>query len=194
MATIVKALRAVRVPVKVIADFDVLQDKGLLRRLVEALEGDWTKIEKPWAQVSAALNDKWKGPSRDYMREKIAEILDAAPPEGLGRDDSNRIREITKVVTGWEVAKKNGKSAVPSGDSTSRYEELHGLLTNLGLHIVEVGELERFVPTIGSHGPAWVAEVHRSNGHADEEARPAWDFIARVCDVTLPQIRKKSAG
>jgi hypothetical protein len=41
------------------------------------------------------------------------------------------------------------------------------------LFVVPVGELERWIPQIDSHGPPWVTEVHDQNLHvtaADGEA------------------------
>jgi hypothetical protein len=56
MPMVINALRAVRVPVRVIADFDVLRERQLLRQIVEGLDGDWTLLESDWSVVKAALD------------------------------------------------------------------------------------------------------------------------------------------
>src|ERR1700730_4240377 len=71
MPTVVKALRAVRVPVCVVADFDILKDERPLRDIVQALNGDWTKIEKAWRPVKASLDADDRPLRRQYMRQEI---------------------------------------------------------------------------------------------------------------------------
>jgi hypothetical protein len=49
-----------------------------------------------------------------------------------------------------------------------------------GLHVVEVGELEGFDKTAGSHGPKWVNEVLEKPLLTDPELADARAFVARL--------------
>jgi predicted ATPase len=56
LATIVRALHEVEVPVTAVADFDILSEKGILQNLVEALGGSWIVMESSWTTVKAAVD------------------------------------------------------------------------------------------------------------------------------------------
>jgi hypothetical protein len=50
-------------------------------------------------------------------------------------------------------------------------------LRQLGIFVVEVGELERFYPAAGGHGPAWVNESVAKDLKSDPDMQPARDFV-----------------
>jgi hypothetical protein len=55
----------------------------------------------------------------------------------------------------------------------------------MGLFVLEVGEMERFVPQVGGHGPRWVNEVHERELHADEFMTAPREFVRSVVDSPL---------
>lgn len=146
---VVRALRAVSVPVAVIADFDVLREEQLLRDIVTALDRDWAELRDLWRRVGSAINDIGTAPPVLAVKEQLNEILDAAPPGQLRRDDSQRIRAVTRVDDGWSRVKQGGLAMVPQGDPARLAGELLGRLADVGLHVVPVGELERWASDIG---------------------------------------------
>ncbi len=83
MPTVVKALRAVSAPVRVVADFDVLREKQPLKRIVESLGGEWSRIEGDWSVVENALDAQTKAPSTGYVREGPYRIVYEVRDEGL---------------------------------------------------------------------------------------------------------------
>lgn len=184
MPTVVEALRAVSVPVRVIADFDVLRDKQPLKKIVENLGGDWSSIEDDWSVVKSALDAETRAPSTAYVREEVLKLLDGIETPTLSKKDVEKIRQLTKGDSGWERTKRSGKSAVPPGQATARLGTLLALLRTIGLFVVEVGQLEGFVPEIGNHGPAWVNEVHERGLHADESLTQARAFVSAVAEST----------
>jgi len=51
----------------------------------------------------------------------------------------------------------------------------------MGLFIVPVGELERFIPAVGGKGPGWLTAVYESGLHRDTAATgEARRFVGRV--------------
>ena len=55
---VVRALREVDVPVRAVADFDILADEQPLRSVVEALSSDWATVESDWRTVKASVDAK----------------------------------------------------------------------------------------------------------------------------------------
>lgn len=63
------------------------------------------------------------------------------------------------TVSKWKALKLSGEAAIPAGDAALAYKRIDQLLCSHGIHIVPVGELERFIPTVGGHGPEWTNRV-----------------------------------
>ena len=53
-------------------------------------------------------------------------------------------------------------------------------LKDRGLLILEVGELESFVKSVGNHGPKWVNEVLSKNLKDDPELEVARQFVTQL--------------
>ena len=189
MPVVIRALRAVRVPVVAVADFDVLREERPLRDIVDSLEGDWAAIEPPWRLVKAAMDSESKPLDGNYVRQEMAKRLETIPDGPLGREEQDRIRALTRSDSAWDRAKRAGIEAVPHGDARESAEGLMDSLRQLGLFVVEVGELEGFVPSVGQHGTAWVAEVHERDLHKSDEIVKARHFVKDVVTVhVLPDV------
>ena len=78
LAVVVKALRAVRVPVIVIADFDVLRESKIIKAITNESGGEWDSLETSHNVLSAALQSGAKQPSRTAVKEAFNARLDAA--------------------------------------------------------------------------------------------------------------------
>lgn len=180
MPTVIGALRAVDVPVRVIADFDIFREEQPLRRIVEGLGGDWSAVQGDWTVVKSALDSDAKAPSTGYVREQVEQVLSEVETPTLSKEDSTNIRQLVRPDSGWDRAKRGGKAEVPQGDASARVERLLDTLRSLGLFVVEVGELERFAPTVPRHGPAWVSAVHEQGLHADGSLPKARTFVSAV--------------
>jgi energy-coupling factor transporter ATP-binding protein EcfA2 len=157
--TIVRALHAIQVPVRAVFDFDVLSDESVLKRTVEAFGGNWTDVVSDWRIVKTAIESKRPELQTKDVREKIDQVLEAVRQETLPAESAKSIRDILRSASAWSEAKRSGKSFVPRGEQTATFERLAETLRRLGIHLVEVGELEGFCPSIGNHGPAWTVNV-----------------------------------
>lgn len=60
--------------------------------------------------------------------------------------------------TRWDELKFHGRRAL-KGVAFDACKRMEDMFASLGVYIVPVGELECFVPSVSSHGPAWVFEV-----------------------------------
>jgi hypothetical protein len=156
---IATALKAIGVPVRVVLDFDALADEPLLSNLCSILGGDWNKVEADLRTVVASINSKRAELQLKEVRESIVKLLSEVRTPTLPDNAANAIRAILKKGSAWAEAKRIGKAFIPAGQALTAYTRLHRYLADIGLHIVEVGEVESFCRTIGSHGPAWVSDV-----------------------------------
>ena len=160
MATLAETLRALDVSVDVVADIDILRDEGGLKRIVNILDGDWPKIQPQAKIVRTAVDSGKPGLSFDQIKQDIQAALEQELPdsEPEKRLHSN-IRAVFRRASPWDAVKQNGKSAIPQGEATQRFQQLQGLCQEVGLWIVPVGEMEGFCRSIGGHGPSWVQQV-----------------------------------
>ena len=63
------------------------------------------------------------------------------------------------TISKWKALKLSGTAAIPAGDAAQAFIRLDRLLRSHGIYIVPVGELERFITTVGGHGPEWTNRV-----------------------------------
>ena len=182
MATLAETLRALDVPVDVVADIDVLRDENGLQRIVNVLEGDWSRIQPHAKIVRTAIDSSKPGLNFDQIKRGIRAALDQELPDSEPEEQlHSKIRAVFRRASPWDAVKQNGKSAIPQGEATKRFQQLEGLCQELGLWIVPVGEMEGFCRSIGGHGPSWVQQVIESRKLAtDPELEVARTFVREL--------------
>lgn len=156
--TVASALRAVDVPVIIVADIDVLRSQDKLEKLVTTLDGNWGAVAKYWSAATQGLEGRQplrKVPLQDAIARKMSELAD----EVVGDHDIEQLRRLLKTESGWDRLKQVGVPGLSAGDQTVACQKLIDDLQEAGLLVVPVGELERFVPEVGGHGPAWATKV-----------------------------------
>ena len=178
MPQLVEALHAVGVPVRVIADLDVLREVELTRRLVEGLGGPWdTNAEADWRAVNAAV-EQTHGPNPPLadIQQKIVELFDGSGETRLTRPLREAVRELTKAEDGWSRVKQfGGSAAIPPGQASQAVTRLLDLLDAAGVFLVRPGELEDWDRQIPGHGPGWVAAALDAGVHS--RPGPHADFV-----------------
>jgi len=177
--TIVPALRCLGVPVRVVADFDILSSNQPLEDIVNSLGGKWQDIEKEFRILQSAMKGQKKELSKNEMKEQIDQII-ALASDPLSKSDAEQIRNVVKKSSPWALAKISGKHFVPAGDATQAYKKLNAYLLEIGLHVVDVGEMEGFCKSIGGHGTKWVNSVMQKDLSVDPELEDARIFVAKI--------------
>jgi hypothetical protein len=183
MPLVIRALKALDVPVRTVVDFDVLQSVEDLRGIVEAYGCSWLDIEPVWKRVNQSLRNTVPSLSRAQVLSKITELVNKATGSYLDEKTRNELLDCLRIASPWSAAKRGGKLSLPSGDPTTAYIDLMGKLQGIGVFIVGCGELERFVPSVGAHGPAWVTEVLRKDLLRDNELEAARSFVQELTDI-----------
>jgi hypothetical protein len=161
--------------VRVIADIDVLREEALLKRLVEALGGDWGTLAKEWRQADAAARQQGSPrPTVATVRAEYDRLLRGDGDTELSLDRLEELRRVTRTEDGWKrIRSSGGVAAFPQGQGAQALARLLAQLNTLGLYVVPVGELERWATDVAGHGPRWVAAAlergmhERSGAHAD---------------------------
>lgn len=96
---------------------------------------------------------------RKNLKRQIDQVLSDSNERYLSKEEVDKITELLHPLTKWKQLKKSGKSIVPAGDATAAFNRVIDKLIEVGIYIVEVGELENFIKEVGSHGPNWASEV-----------------------------------
>lgn len=182
LKVVIRALREVDVPITAITDFDILNDEHPLRDIVEAAGGDWTEIQSDWKEVKAAIESKKPELNANEVKKEIKDILDRITENIFPDSAKQSIQRIFRRSSPWAAAKTAGKSYVPSGQQTKAYNRLISNLKKLGIFVVEEGEMESFVRSIGDHGSEWVNEVIKLDLATDPELEDARKFISSIIE------------
>jgi hypothetical protein len=177
---IVRSLRELGVPVSVIADFDVLNSESPLKETVEAAGGQWRDFKMDWKIVKTSIDDKKPERSLAEVRDAINAAFNSVKGHTLPESAKKAIQDALRASSPWATAKSAGMSFIPSGDPSKAAVRLLGSLEKIGIFVVPVGELERFVKTESDHGPTWVANVLRRNLKTDPEFEEAKAFVRKI--------------
>ena len=153
------ALKALDIDIRVILDIDVLNAEQSFKSVVYAMGLDWTCIEHNYRIVFKAINNKKKNPDRQTFKENIVNLLEKNTDSYVSEVEIKQIKSFLKSNSSWNEVKENGKIAIPNGDASERYEQIDLILKTNGIFLVPVGELERFIKSVGGHGPNWVNNV-----------------------------------
>ena len=175
--TVIKALKKLDVTIRVVGDFDVLNDTNPLKEIYEESGGTWSDIETDWQTVKKAIDAKRPELEVKELKDEIDEIFTSISEKIMPKEKVIAIQKSLKKASAWAHAKEIGKLFIPSGDATKAFERLSINLKSKGIFIVEVGELESFAKSIGNHGPKWVNDVLAKDLINDFELEPARQFV-----------------
>ena len=182
MAALAEAMRALGVPVDIIADIDVLNDISVLKKVIEALGGPWPEIVAEATPLKTAIEQHKPWLSSAEVAKGVREVLEKAPtsgefPKGLKAE----VDAIFRKASPWDAVKDAGAAAIPPGQATIQYNRLSERCRSCGLWIVPVGELENFCKAVGGHGPRWIQQVLETYDLATEPLlAAAREFVEQV--------------
>lgn len=180
LPVVIRALRAVDVPVRAVADFDLLSDEQALHAILDALGIEWSSVEEDWKLLKRSIDGKKPELGTSEVSQEINAILENISESAFPKQARDRIQAVLRRSSPWSTAKTVGKTFVPSGQPAQACERLLAEFQRAGLHIVEVGELEGFVRTVGGHGPKWVNAVLQRDLGTDPELSNARGFVQRM--------------
>lgn len=178
--TVIKALTKLNVPIRIVSDFDVLNDINPLKEIFEDLGGEWTDVEDDWKLVKTSIEQKRPELETQDLKKEIDKVFQSTTEKFFPKDKFSEIQKILKKTSAWAYAKEVGKAFIPSGDPSKAFEKIQSKFKEKGFFIIEVGELESFDKRSGNHGPKWVSEVLTKNLKTDTELEPARQFVTHI--------------
>ena len=179
MAKVIGALKELKVDVKVIPDFDVLNNERILKELVQACGGDWGQIERDYNVLISDIRQRANvGETGADILNKITAELSDVMGKVVSQTKMRNIREMLSSNTEWDRLKETGVSGIGAGNPCQSCKAVLSYLATIGIHVVQCGELERLVPTAGGHGPDWLHNVlDKHTEVSDPVYNAAKDFI-----------------
>ncbi len=178
--TAIKALKKLNVSIKVITDFDVLNDTNPLKDIFEDLGGAWIDVESDWKRVRSGIESKRPELLKEDVEKEIASIFDTISGKIFPKEKILEIQKVLKKASPWTEAKGVGKAFIPSGDAIQSFDKIQARFKEKGLLILEIGELECFVKSVGNHGPKWVSDVLSKDLKVDCELEYARQFVSKI--------------
>ena len=119
-----KALSKLSVKMKVVVDFDILNDSNPLKDIYEKSGGEWSSIKDDWQKVKRSIDEKRPELESEEVKREIEAILAEIDDRIFPKSESKKIQNVLKKSSAWSHAKQVGKSFVPSGDPTVSYQRL----------------------------------------------------------------------
>ena len=179
MAKVIGALKELKVDVKVIPDFDVLNDENILKGLVQVCGGEWGRIKRDYKILVSDIAQRANvgATGADILNKITAELSDVMGTV-VSQTKMRNMRELLSSNTEWDRLKKTGVSGIAAGNPCQSCNAVLNYLATIGIHVVQCGELERFVPTSGGHGPNWLHNVLEKYPEvSDPVYDPAKNFV-----------------
>lgn len=173
----IKALNKLNVPIKVIADFDVLNNIEPLKTIYEDLGGIWSEVSSDWQLVKSEIESKRPEFLSSEVKTEMNTILESVSDRIFPKSKVNEIQKVLKKASPWTEAKEVGKAFIPNGNATQAFDKIQRKFIEKGLLIPEVGELESFVKSVGNHGPKWINQVLVKDLKNDPELLLARTFV-----------------
>ena len=173
MPKVASALTAVKVPVVAAPDLDMLNDMGRLRALVESLGAKWTiDLQNAWELATSDIRS-----ARE--RAKVGHVLDAistALADYRADDYRDEFRDVVLAQlrtngSPWEPVKAYGMGAF-KGAAWTHATALVSALEQIGIVLVQEGELERLAPEISNRkGAGWLQGALTAGAQCNEKTQ-----------------------
>jgi OLD-like protein len=183
MGDLAETLRALDVPVSVIADLDLLNDDNTFRSLFERLGGSWDDVAHHWTALKTSVEELRPPMTAEQVKGMMIKELDDVGGTGsFPKPVERQIKNILKSLSPWAVVKQAGRSGLRGGQTTIHFDQLVEKCSRQGLWLVPVGELEGFCRSIEArHGPAFAETVLRERDiENDAELQEARDFVKKI--------------
>lgn len=170
MQALAAMLRVCGVPTVATVDLDLLNNEATLKKLVESLGGSWQDISEDYKVSTAEFRQPRRPRLRGDVLGSVASILNEEPDGVYDKDVKSRVSRALSLDSPWQSLKEFGMSAFKA--ERSRAELLVTKLDEMGVVLVQVGELENFAPALQvAKGPEWVAAAIEEGSHRGYEAR-----------------------
>jgi hypothetical protein len=149
------------VPTAAIVDIDIINNQTIFRDATSAFDLDWKSIEQVWRTVYQAVQGQKSGFKIAQIKASIRNLLEDFENDRLSLEKLvGALKDYLQKTNPWDQVKLAGRSGLPVGDAVSAYDRLRSMCAEVGLWILNVGELEGFCKSeTDKKGAAWVEAV-----------------------------------
>lgn len=178
IASIVRALRAVQIPVVAIVDIDILSDPNKFFDLFKSLGGSISYVEQDVGALSrlvAQRKGQMTGPELAVELRRI--VTDLEKVNDVPKEIRNKLLNFGRAASNWIRVKQDGFRAL----DVQTFNRVASACKEVGLLINPEGELEGFCRTLSSSRKAeWLAQAVRKDLEHDPELSDARHFVAEI--------------
>ncbi|WP_369744457.1 AAA family ATPase [Paenarthrobacter sp. AMU7] len=192
ISKIAGALRALKVPVVVSPDLDVLDNDVVLKKIVESLGGSWDELAEDWKSVSSAVNDANYPQLVTSVNQQLSGVMDSILAEDAMAPYNNENRRRIKEALGatlrpWEAVKKFGvEGLMVTSNLPDAVTRLVSGLRARGVVVVHKGELESFGHSLGvPKGRGWLPAALERGLHSGSEVQEHITQLLAAGNVSL---------
>jgi predicted ATPase len=159
LATLAQSYKKLKIPMAVIADFDMLRKEGELEKLINVLGGDFAAIKREYiSTISALAQIKPIKSAKDFICEMRA-VLDSIQKD-VTSEHRKEISVLLSDSRDWSAAKRYGREAF-SGGKNQDCEFVLSELKKLGLFLVRRGEMESWDRSLSADKNKWILVLQR---------------------------------
>lgn len=169
----------------IIADVDLISNKNSIKQLLNSIQDHcYEEIKEKHTRFLTLFEENTNSQVKTQTEIK-KEINDLFTNEKyISQQTAEKIKSVLKDISSLKLLKTGGKSILPSGECTTLFFDVQLFLKEHNVYVLECGEIERFVPSVGGHGNAWLEKVfQRYNDINDSVYRDAKDFVKAVFDI-----------
>lgn len=179
MAKVCSALSAVDVPVVAAPDLDMLRNRAKIVELVRSLDGDWSEeLDRLYVKATADLNAPREPAKVGHVLDAVNAIFEPKRSEVYSKEHKEEVAaQLRTYRSPWDEVKEYGISGF-KGQARPAAKELVRALGELGVVLVEAGELECLAPDIDVRkGPRW---LHAALAAGEQYNQATQDHVDRI--------------
>lgn len=185
---IVPLLISLHIKYYIIADLDLINDSSKLSDLINSISADRYEEIK---QTHISFLDMFQKDvtsqvkNQESIRKEISQIFDEKKSDDyMTSETADKIKKFLKKTNSFHLLKESGVHMIPNGDCRVKYEKLRDFLASNNIYLVEDGEIEKFIPTVDSHGPKWVNRVFETYPDLNDIVyKDVREFISNVFQI-----------
>jgi len=194
--SIVRALRAIGVPVVAVVDIDALADKEKFVLLYESLGGNRTKIEADLAVVIKSVGGR-KGQltGKELAIELERHVSRLRDQTVIPTEIRNEIGRLAKASSNWQRVKEDGYRAFVDAPAVQAFGRIAAAGREVGLLINSEGELEGLCRQVSrTNKSEWLAAVLQKHLLNDPDLVDARTFATQIRECVNLAASKGFAG
>lgn len=185
---IVPLLISLHIKYCIIADLDLINDSSKLSDLINSISPDnYEEIKQTHTSFLNMFQNSVTSQvkNQESIRKEIVQIFDEKKSdEYMTSETANKIKNLLKKTNSFHLLKECGVYGIPNGNCRVEYENLHDFLVGNNIYLVEVGEIEKFIPTVSGHGPKWVNSVFETYPDLNDIVyKDVREFISNVFQI-----------